>query len=334
MLDLAPMAVPAHALRGRRLFTLVPVGSVSWVPRYTETDCRVRAGVDRNDRGRIAKRATWLSIPHVSLRRFREILPSSEWRDSDRARIAAGHAMMRLLASRVDPEIDLEDSDLQMARVVLEVLPPSPALHALGVLLREVDQDPTAPAGPALMTYAESLERECEYDFAADVYLLAAALGRREQGLLLVPPALTHAGECLSWIRRTHEAAGAYRAALVVAQELGDAVVELEIMIAIARFELMHRRADAARAQLDEVIGVARTRDLRYPLALALRERGGLRGRHERDCEGAMGDFAEALELFRNRGIRAGITDKLWRPMRAAAQQAGYVRQVSVGFDD
>jgi tetratricopeptide (TPR) repeat protein len=233
------------------------------------------------------------------LSRFREQLRSSEWAERERVPLAAGFAILCVVARRIDTEVRPDESDVEIARNVLRTLPKTPASTALGALLRVLDEDPMGPAGPALMEYGHALENDGAYEFAADVYQLAAELGRREQGLLLAPAALVRVGACLRNVGRYREAEKAYRAGAAVAQEIGDLVTELMSNIGRAKIAIEQDRYGAARNQLNQVIASARARDLRHPLALALHDRGALANR-EGDLEDGLVDFGEALSLQRD----------------------------------
>lgn len=240
------------------------------------------------------------------LSRFREQLRSSEWAEKERVPRTAGLAILQAIAHRVDRQVEPDPSDIDMARVVVETLPPSATSRALATLLQVIDADPPSPAGPALMEYGETLENDAAYELAADVYQLAAELGRREQGLRLAPAALTRVGACLRSLGRHREAKTAYRAAVAVAQELGDPVAELLSYVGLAKLEIARDHRDVARKQLDNVIDVARAREVDYPLALALHERG-LLASHEGNLEDALLHLTEALEIQHQREAQARV---------------------------
>ena len=234
------------------------------------------------------------------LSRFREQLRSSEWAEKERVPRTAGLAILQAIAHRVDPRVTADFSDIEMARVVVDTLPEGATSHALEGLLLVIDAEPQAPAGPALMEYGKTLENDGAYELAADVYQLAAELGRREHGLKLAPAALVRVGFCLRNIGRYREAERSYRAAAAVAQEIGDHVAELLSKIGRAKVAIEEGHYDTARAQLDRVIVAARKRDLRHPLALALHERGTI-GNLEGDLENALIDLGESLEVQKER---------------------------------
>ena len=220
------------------------------------------------------------------LSRFREQLQSSEWAERERVPRTAGLAILQAIAVRVDSKVAPDASDIDMARAVVDTLPHSATSRALGELLRVIDADPPSPAGPALMAYGKALQDDGAYELAADVYQLAAELGRREQALKLAPAALVRVGACLRSLGRHKEAIKAYRAAAAVAQEIGDRVEELMAHTGLAKVAIAQDRYPAARKELSHVIGVAREEDLRYPLALALHDRGTL-GNREGNLESA-----------------------------------------------
>ncbi len=235
------------------------------------------------------------------LRRFREQLSSAEWAERERVPLAAGFAILCVIARRIDPGVQPDESDVDMARAAIKALPATDGSRALGALLRLVDQEPPPrPAGPELMAYAKTLEEGGAYEFAADVYQLAAELGRREQGLLLAPAALARVGACMRFLGRYPEAANAYRGAVAIAQEIGDPTAELLANIGLAKIEVAQNDYRAARAKLNRVIKLARARDVRNPLALALHERGTV-AIHDGDPESALVDFGEALSLLLDR---------------------------------
>jgi len=230
------------------------------------------------------------------LRRFREQLKSEEWAERERVPRTAGLAILQAIAVRVDPHVAPDASDIDMARTVVDTLPPNATSRALGALLLVIDDEPPGPAGPALMEYGKTLQDEGAYELAADVYQLAAELGRREHGLKLAPAALLRVGVCLRRLGRYQEAERAYRGAAALAQEIGDYVTELLSNTGRAKVAIEQDRYTAARGQLDRVITAARKRDLRHPLALALHDRGSLSNR-EGHLENALVDFGESLEL-------------------------------------
>jgi len=234
------------------------------------------------------------------LSRFREQLRSSEWAERERVPRTAGFAILQAIAIRVDPKVAPDSSDIDMARVVVDTLPQDATSQALSSLLCVIDSDPPAPAGPALMEYGKTLEDNGAYELAADVYQLAAELGRREQGLKLAPAALVRVGACLRNIGKYPEAEKAYRAAAAVAQEIGDYVAELLSEVGRAKVAIEQDNYGAARRQLDRVIVAARQRDLRHPLAMALHDRGSLSNR-EGDLESALVDLAESITLQADR---------------------------------
>jgi tetratricopeptide (TPR) repeat protein len=246
------------------------------------------------------------------LSRFREQLRSSEWAERERVPLAAGFAILCVIAKRFDPAVQPDTSDVDMARAAIETLPPSAASRALAALLRVIDEDPPAPAGPELMAYGKALEEDGAYEFAADVYQLAAELGRREQGLLLVPAALNRVGACLRSISRFREATRAYRAAAALAQEIGDLIEEMLSRIGLAKITMAQDKYAAARAQFDRIIQTAREKELWYPLALALHDRGTLANK-ERELEGALIYLGEALSLQRDRAPQMRVlSDIAW----------------------
>ena len=234
------------------------------------------------------------------LSRFREQLQSSEWAERERVPRTAGLAILQAIAVRVDSKVAPDASDIDMARAVVDTLRHSATSRALGELLRVIDADPPSPAGPALMEYGRTLEDDGAWELAADVYQLAAELGRREQALKLAPAALVRVGLCLRSLGRYREAAKAYRAARAVAQEIGDRVEELLARIGLAKVAIAQDKYPAARTQLSQVIEDAREHDLRYPLALALHDRGTLANR-EGDLEHALLDLGESLAIHRDR---------------------------------
>jgi tetratricopeptide (TPR) repeat protein len=233
------------------------------------------------------------------LSRFREQLQSSEWAERERVPRTAGLAILQAIAVRVDSKVAPDASDIDMARAVVDTLPQNATSRALGELLRVIDADPPSPAGPALMAYGKALQDDGAYELAADVYQLAAELGRREQALKLAPAALVRVGSCLRSLGRHKEAIKAYRAAAAVAQEIGDRVEELMAHTGLAKVAIAQDRYPAARKELSHVIGVAREEDLRYPLALALHDRGTL-GNREGNLESALLDLSEALSVQRD----------------------------------
>jgi tetratricopeptide (TPR) repeat protein len=234
------------------------------------------------------------------LSRFREQLRSSEWAEKERVLRTAGLAILQAIARRVDPHVAPDASDIDMARAVVDTLPQSATSRALGELLRVIDADPPSPAGPALMEYGRTLQDDGAYELAADVYQLTAELGRREQALKLAPAALVRVGACLRLLSRHREAAKAYRAAAAVAQEIGDRVEELMARTGLAKVAMAQDKYPAARTQLDRVIDTAREEDLRYPLALALHDRGTI-ANLEGDLENALLDLGESLRVQRDR---------------------------------
>jgi tetratricopeptide (TPR) repeat protein len=250
------------------------------------------------------------------LSRFREQLRSSEWAERERVPLAAGFAILCVIARRVDPHVKPDMSDVGMARSVIKTLAPdNPATEPLRALLRAIE-DPAAPAGAALMAYAKVLEENGAYPFAADVYQLAAELGRREHGLVMVPAALDRVGYCLRVVGRFREAVRAYRAAIAVAQETGDEIAVLLTSISLAQVDVNRNRYDSARRQLDEIVATARKRDARHPLSLALHDRGAL-ANHEGDLEGAFFYLDEALHLVIEPARKVRILNDLGTLLRA-----------------
>jgi tetratricopeptide (TPR) repeat protein len=255
--------------------------------------------------------------PSMLLSRFRQQLSSAEWAERERVPLAAGFAILCVIAQRVDAAVTPDESDVDMARSVVWTLPAgSPMAAALRSLLVAIDADPPAPAAPALMTYAKLLEENGAYAFAADVYQLAAELGRREQGLVLVPAALDRVGYCLRLIGRFREAVRAYRAAIAVAQETGDQIAVLLTSMGLAQVDVNRNRYDSARRQLDQIIATARTRNARHPLSLALHDRGAL-ANHEGDLEGAFLYLDEALQLVIEPARKVRLLNDLGTLLRA-----------------
>jgi tetratricopeptide (TPR) repeat protein len=251
------------------------------------------------------------------LRRFREELRSSDWAERDRAALTAGLAILQVIARRIDPNVVPDASDVDMARAVISILPyDSATASALMALLHVVDQEPPAAAAHAVMAYGRTLEEQGAYAFAADVYQLAAELGRREHGLILVPAALDRVGICLRSVGRFREAIKAYRAAIAVAQEVGDDVAVLLVSIGLAKVEMHRNRYDSARRQLDHVIAVARARDSRHPLSIALHDRGAV-ANHDGDLEGAFIYLDEALQLVAEPAHKVRILNDLGNLLRA-----------------
>jgi len=234
------------------------------------------------------------------LSRFREQLQSSEWAERERVPRTAGLAILQAIAVRVDSEVAPDASDIDMARAVIDTLPHGATSRALGELLRVIDADPPSPAGPALMAYGKALQDDGAYELAADVYQLAAELGRREQALKLAPAALVRVGACLRSLGRHKEAIRAYRAAAAVAQEIGDRVEELMAHTGLAKVAIAQDRYPSARKELSRVIDAAREEDLRYPLGLALHDRGTL-GNREGNLESALIDLSESIRVQRDR---------------------------------
>jgi len=240
------------------------------------------------------------------LSRFREQLQSSEWAERERVPRTAGLAILQAIAVRVDSKVAPDASDIDMARAVVDTLPQSATSRALGELLRVIDAEPPSPAGPALMEYGETLEDDAAYELAADVYQLAAELGRREQGLCIAPAALNRVGTCLRSLARYAEAKKAYRGAIAVAQELSDPVAELLSYIGLAKLEVARGNRDTACQQLDNVIDVARVRDVPFALALGLHERG-LLASQAGDLETALLTLTESLGIQHHREAQARV---------------------------
>ena len=215
---------------------------------------------------------------------------------AERVPRTAGFAILQAIAQRVDPQVTADVSDIDMARVVVDTLPEGATSTALSELLRVIDTDPPSPAGPALMQYGKTLQDEGAYELAAEVYQLTAELGRREQALKLAPAALVRVGSCMRSLGRHREAIKAYKAASWVAQEIGDRVEELMARTGLAKVAMAEDRYPSARTQLDRVINDAREEDLRYPLALALHDRGTI-ANHEGDLENALLDLSESLRV-------------------------------------
>jgi tetratricopeptide (TPR) repeat protein len=249
------------------------------------------------------------------LSRFREQLQSSEWAERERVPRTAGLAILQAIAVRVDSEVAPDASDIDMARAVVDTLPHGATSRALGELLRVIDADPPSPAGPALMAYGKALQDDGAYELAADVYQLAAELGRREQALKLAPAALVRVGACLRSLGRHKEAIRAYRAAAAVAQEIGDRVEELMAHTGLAKVAIAQDRYPAARKELSRVIDAARKEDLRYPLGLALHDRGSL-GNREGDLESALLDLSESLSLERDSGEQIRVLSDIGWTLR------------------
>jgi tetratricopeptide (TPR) repeat protein len=250
------------------------------------------------------------------LSRFREQLRSSEWAERERVPRTAGFAILQAIAHRVDSHVSPDASDIDMARIVVETLPADATSRALSALLLVIDADPPSPAGPALMEYGKTLQHDGAFELAADVYRLAAELGRREQGLKLAPAALVRVGACLRSLARYREATSAYRAAAAVAQEIGDRVEELMARTGLAKLAIAQDRYPSARIQLGRVIDAARKDDLRYPLALALHDRGTL-GNREGNLESALIDLGESLTLQRDPAEQIRVLSDVGWTLRA-----------------
>lgn len=242
-----------------------------------------------------------LAHPTMLLSRFRQQLSSAEWAERERVPLAAGFAILCVIARRIDPGVQPDESDVEMARAVIATLPVTTESRALAALLKLIDQEPPPrPAGPELMAYATTLEEAGAYEFAADVYQLAAELGRREQGLLLAPAALARVGRCLRLVGRHAEAVNAYKGAIAVSQEIGDPVAELLANLGLGKIDAERDDYQAARAKVNRVIALARARKVQHALGVALHDRGMIASM-EGDLESALLDYVEALSVLTDR---------------------------------